>query len=110
MPTGLIHEQDSMSTLRDGLRYLGQMQGHGGVVAEWQDKTRAVALFGADGAEGIGRGRTLVVRRAGAGATPSPAARDLVFLADAGLVLEPDHYLGAGGLPALEYRWRASDR
>jgi len=38
----------------------------------------------------------------GAGATPSPAARDLVLLADAGLVLEPDLYLGARGLSALD--------
>ena len=35
------------------------------------------------------------MRRAGPGAAPGPAARDLVLLADAGLVLEPDLYLGA---------------
>ena len=55
MPTGLIHEQDGMGTFCHGLRDLGQMQGHSGAVAERQDKTRALALFGADGAEEIGR-------------------------------------------------------
>jgi len=55
MPTSLIHEQDGMSALRHGLRYLGQMQSHGRAVTERQDKTRALALFGADSAEEIGR-------------------------------------------------------
>ena len=54
VPAGLIHEQDGMGALRDGLRDLGQMQGHGRGVAEGQNKARALALFGADGAEEIG--------------------------------------------------------
>jgi hypothetical protein len=45
---------------------------------------------------------TYAGQRVGTSATPSPAARDLVFLADAGLVLEPDLYLGARSLPALD--------
>ena len=50
-----IHEQDGVGALRHGLRYLGEMQGHGRAVAERQDKTGALALFGADGAKEIGR-------------------------------------------------------
>jgi hypothetical protein len=34
MPTGLIHEEDSVSTLRHGLRDLGEMQSHGRAVTE----------------------------------------------------------------------------
>jgi hypothetical protein len=44
-----------MSTFCYGLRYLGEMQSHGRAVAERQDKACALALFGADGAEEIGR-------------------------------------------------------
>ena len=50
------------------------------------------ALFGTDGSERIGRGGALIARGAGAAAAYSPAAGDLVFLADAGFVLEPDLY------------------
>ena len=44
------------------------------------------------------------MRRARSSAAPSPAARDLVSLADADFILEPDLYLGARGLPACDLR------
>src|SRR5680860_1161954 len=50
----------------------------------------------ADGSEDVGRGGALVVRRAGARSAPGPAAGDLVLLADARLVGEPDLYPGQG--------------
>jgi hypothetical protein len=58
-----------------------------------QDESRAVAVFGADGTEDIGRGRALIPRGARPRSTPGPAPCDLVLLADAGLVGEPDLYL-----------------
>ena len=60
--------------------------------AERHDQPGALALRRADGAEYVGPLRALVVRRPGAGAAPCPAAGDLVLLADASFVLEPDLY------------------
>ena len=50
----------------------------------------ALALLRADGAEDAGRRGALVLRRHGPCAAPRPAAGDLVLLACAGLVGEPD--------------------
>jgi hypothetical protein len=66
------------------------MQGHRLGVAAGQDQARGLALFGADGAEDVGRGRALVPWRYGPGAALGPAPGGLVLLADAGLVAEPD--------------------
>jgi hypothetical protein len=65
-------------------------------VAGGQDQGCALALLRADRTEDVGGGRTLVAGRAGAGAALGPAAGDLVLLADAGLVGEPDFYRVAG--------------
>src|ERR671916_219480 len=75
---------------------LGEVQAHRRAVAEGQDERRALAFPGADGAEDVGRCRTLVVCRGGSAAARRPAAVDLVLLADPGLVGEPDLY-GPGG-------------
>ena len=56
-------------------------------------------MLGADRAEDISRGGSLVCRRAWTRAPLGPTAGDLVLLADAGLVGEPDLY--GGGLDAL---------
>src|SRR3984957_12501545 len=58
-----------------------------------------LSVLGADRAEDISRGGSLVRRRARTRAALGPAAGDLVLLADAGLVGEPDLY--GGGLDAL---------
>ena len=109
MPAGLIHEQDGMGALCNGLRYLGQMHLHGRTVAERHDKAGALALFGTDGAEDVGRAGALVAGAEGPGAALGPAAGDLVLLADASLVLEPDLYLGARGLPARDLRQQVGE-
>src|SRR5829696_8335872 len=75
-------------------RDLGQMQVHRRDVAAGQDKGRALAVLGADGAEDIGRGGALIVRRRGSRAAPGPAPGDLVLLADPGLVGKPHLYRG----------------
>ena len=63
------------------------------------DERRALAVLGTDRAEDIGRGGSLIFRGARARAALGPAARDLVLLADARLVGEPDFY--GGGLDAF---------
>ena len=71
-----------------------EMQSHGLAVAGGQDKPSAFPFGVADGAENIGRRRPLVVRRRRTRPTLGPAARDLVLLADARLIGEPDLYAG----------------
>jgi hypothetical protein len=68
------------------------MQVHRLAVASRQDQGRALALLGTDRAEDVGGSGPLVTRRARAGAALGPAAGDLLFLANAGLVGEPDFY------------------
>ena len=109
VPAGLIHEQDGVGALCNGLRYLGQMQGHGRAVAERHDKAGALALFGTDGSEDVGRAGALVAGAEGPGAALGPAARDLVLLADASLVLEPDLYFGARRLAARDLRQQVGE-
>ena len=90
MPTGLIHDEDSMATGSDGGADFGQMCVHRVGVAPWQHQTDGLAPVRTDGTEDIDRFGALVVRCAGPGSTPRPAARNLVLLAYAGFVLEPD--------------------
>ena len=64
-------------------------------VAPWQDQSGGLALLWADGAEDIRRRRPLVVRRRRPCASLGPTTGDLVFLADASFVAEPDLYVVA---------------
>ena len=81
-----------------------QVLGHGVGVAPRHDQRRPLALLGADGAEDVGRYRALVLRRRGPGAALGPAPGQLVLLADAGLVAEPD--LEPGGVDGFLARNR----
>src|SRR3954471_11264078 len=65
------------------------MQAHGLRVASGHDQGCALALLGADRSEDVDRTRPLIVRGAGPGASSGPAARDLVLLTHARLVLPP---------------------
>ncbi len=49
-------------------------------------------MLRANGAENIGRGRSLIARRRWPCATLRPTPRDLILLANASLVAEPDVY------------------
>jgi hypothetical protein len=93
MPASLIDQEDGVGTRRDNLSDLREVQVHRLGVAGRQDQGRALALLWADGAEDVGRGGPLITGSAGAGAALGPAAGDLVLLAYASLVLEPDFYL-----------------
>src|SRR5215216_793717 len=65
------------------------MQAHGLRVASGQHQGRALALLRADRPEDVDRARPLIMRGAGPCSSSGPAARDLVLLADTGLVLPP---------------------
>ena len=92
MPAGLIDQEDGVGARRDGRGDLGEVQVHRLGVAGGQDQGCALAVLRADRAEDVGRGGALVTRRARTGAALGPTAGDLVLLADAGLVGEPDFY------------------
>src|SRR5260370_26714826 len=94
VPSGLVEEEHGVSPRRHCHRDLGQMQVHRRDVAAGQDESRALAILGADGAEHIGRGGALIVRRGGSRTTPGPAAGDLVLLSDPGLLGQPDLHRG----------------
>jgi hypothetical protein len=95
VPTGLIDQENGVTTRCDSLGDLRKVQVHCLGVAGWQDQGRALALFRADGTEDVGGGGTLITGSTWAGAALGPTAGDLVLLADTGLVLEPDFYLVA---------------
>jgi hypothetical protein len=92
MPAGLIEEQHGMGAGFDRLRDFRQVQCHSSGIAARQDQTGGGAAGRADRAEDIGRAGALVMRRHGAAAAPCPAPGDLVLLADAGFILEPQLY------------------
>ena len=95
MPAGLVDEQRGVGAGRDLRGDFGQMEVHRLGVAARHDERRALAVLGTDRAEDVGRGGSLVLGGARPRASLGPTARDLVFLADARLVGEPDLY-GAG--------------
>ena len=92
MPAGLIDEKRRVRAGRDLRGDFGQVEVHRFGVAPGHDERRALAIPGTDRPEDIGRCGSLVFRRAGARAALGPTPRDLVLLADARLVREPDLY------------------
>lgn len=98
VPSGLVEQHDGMRIGGNGGCDLGEVQGHRCGIATRHDDRRPLALGRADGAEEIGRGGPLILRRRGPGAAPGPAPGDRVFLPDPGFILEPDLYaLALGG-------------
>src|SRR5918993_269722 len=95
MPPCSIEEQHGMGAGCDGLGDLGRLQAHGLCGAKGQHQAGALAVRWADGTEDVGRCRSLVFRRWGAGAASSSAAADRVLLPDPGLVMPPQLYVGA---------------
>ena len=92
MPAGLIGQHNGVRARRDLGGDFGQVQVHRLGVATRHDERRALAVQGADRAEDIGRLGSLICWRARARSTLGPTAGDLVLLADARLVGEPDFY------------------
>ena len=92
MPSGLVHQYDCVGAWGNGVGYLGQVQRHGFGVAEGQDEPCTLAVLRADRAEDIGRFRPLILRGRRSRSAPGPTAGDLIFLANASLVLPPYLY------------------
>ena len=92
VPPSLIDEQDGMGPGRDHFSDLGEVQVHCFGVACGQHQGCSLALLGTDRAEDVGGGGALVSGGGWACAALGPAAGDLVLLADARFVLEPDFY------------------
>jgi hypothetical protein len=92
MPPGLIEQHHRVFAGRDQAGYLRQVQVHRRGVAEGQDQSGSLAVFGTDSAEDIVGGGALILGCCRAGPAQSPAPGDLVLLADPGLVGEPDLY------------------
>jgi len=97
VPAGLIHKQHGVGSRLDVKRDLLQMQLHRLGVAKWQNETGRLAERGADGAEDIGRGGSLILQGKWPRSACGPTSRDLVLLTDAGFVLEPQFKRLAGG-------------
>ena len=72
--------------------YFIKMQLHGLCIGMRQSECRGFAKCGADRTEKIAVGITLVGGLAWPCSAPCPLPHDAVFLADAGLILEPDFY------------------
>jgi len=89
VPARLIHEHHGMGAWLHGERDLPEMQLHRLGVAKRQDEADGLAERGADGAEYIRRCGSLILQGERARPALRPATRDLVLLADAGFVLEP---------------------
>src|SRR5258707_14878567 len=92
VPAGLVDQEDGMGSGRDGWGDLGEVQVHRLGVAGRHDQGCTLALLRADCTEDVGGSGPLVPRCAWTGAALGPAAGALVFLADAGLLGEPDFY------------------
>jgi hypothetical protein len=92
MPAGLIDKKGGVRAWRYLCCNFGEVEIHRLCIATRHDERRALAVLGTDRPEDIGRCGSLVFRRAGARAALGPASRDLVLLADARLVREPDLY------------------
>ena len=95
MPSGLVDQEDGVGAGRDDSGDLREVQVHRLGIAGRQDQGCTLALSGADRAEDVGGGGTLISGRSWAGAALGPPPGDFVLLADACLVLEPYFYLFA---------------
>jgi hypothetical protein len=90
VPPGAIEQQHGVGAVLDMPADFIDVQLHGKGIGIGQRQTGALALGRTDGAEQIGILIALVSRLPGTGSALGPETDDAIFLADAGLVLEPD--------------------
>jgi hypothetical protein len=95
VPASLIDQENGVSTMRHSVGDLREVQVHCLGVAGRQDQGRALAQLWTDRTEDVGGSGALITGRTWTGAALGPTPRDLVLLADPGLVLEPDFYVVA---------------
>jgi hypothetical protein len=94
VPSRLIQQQCRVTARRDFGGDGGELEVHRLGVAPWQDQPDGFSLCRTDRTENIGRCGAEVPRSRGPRAASCPAAGDLVLLAEARFVPEPDFYLG----------------
>ncbi len=92
VPASLVDQEHGVSRRRDRLGDLDEMQVHRFGIAGGHDEGRTLALLRTNGSEDVGGSSALIAGRARSGAALGPSARDLVLLADARLILEPNLY------------------
>lgn len=92
--SGLIDEKNGVGSWCDGLGDFHEMEAHRLGIAGRQDQGRAFARFWAYGTEDVGRCGALIPWGTRASAALRPPAGDLVLLANARLVGEPDFFCG----------------
>ena len=90
VPPRLIEQQNGVFARRDNLGDFLKVQVHCLHVAHGHNEARTLAVVGTDRAEDVGRSGALIMRSRWPRSSLGPAARDLVLLADASLVAEPD--------------------
>src|ERR1041384_7255144 len=93
VPSGLVQDENGVLAGRNRGRNLGEVQGHRLGVAMGQDQRCTFAVVRAYSSEDVGRGGALIGRSAGSRPASGPAPRELVLLADPGLVGEPEFYV-----------------
>ena len=94
VPSRLIQQQRRVTARRNLGGDGGELQVHRLGVAPWQDQPGGFSLRRTDRTENIGRCGAEVSGSGGPRAASCPAAGDLVLLAEASFVAEPDFYIG----------------
>jgi len=94
VPCRLIQQQCRVTARRDFGGDGGELEVHRLGIAPRQDQPDGFSLRRTDSTENIGRRGAEVPGGRGPRAASCPAASDLVLLAEAGFVAEPDFYLG----------------
>jgi hypothetical protein len=107
MPAGLIDKKDGVRAWRNLGCDFGEVEIHRLCIAAWHDERRALAVLGTDRAEDRGGGGSLISGSAWTGAALGPTPGDLVVLADARLVGEPDLYRAGFDAPFAPDRFQA---
>ena len=107
MPAGLVDKKGGVRAWRNLRCDFGEVEIHRLCIAAWHDERRALAVLGTDRAENIGGGGSLIFGSAWTRAALGPAPGDLVLLADARLVGEPDLYRAGFDAPFAPDRFQA---
>lgn len=96
MPCRLIHDQNSVGSLRNSMGNLGKMQLHAVQVADGKHQACRRSLFRTDGPENPRGSGAQVSNRPGPGAPFCPAPGQLRFLADPRFVRPPEFDIVSG--------------
>ncbi len=90
VPSGAVHQDNTMGLGGDVAADLVEVHLHGAGVGEGEHEGGALGRHGADGAEQVSVGVSLIGRQAWPGTCLRPDPRVAVLLSQSGLVLEPD--------------------